>query len=423
MSSYKILNNNYFKPFAFACAYGIIYFIIQKILFHFGVFHFDITAKNLFVGDAHFYQDISINGYQKNNISSGFFILLPIIWKSLHASFNFILILNLLFYAFGFSLIVNILKQNKVVHWLFYISLPALFFVFIPYTEALFFLLCSLMLHAIHYNKKLLLFVILVLLSLVRPTCILLLPALLIMQVLANRKSKLVSVLIEYCYLMALPLILGLAIFIYIQFLQTGEWFVYFKTQAKEWDHHFSLPDIPFVTLPGAKNLWLNGLAFVIDLTALICVTQYAWQWLKHHIVFNKITVLSFSYLAMVLITILFFNPKYGNHSTILIGLYRYSFVTPFMLVFFNFISNTNISKKQILIVLLGTNLLWVFFHAYTGFKTFCSIALRNNIFIAFYFYDLVFSKSIYTKYVFILIHIIIQIIFIQNFMNLNYMD
>jgi hypothetical protein len=413
------------KSFLFAFLYGILFYLLQFTFLKIGLFTSTPNSQTLLALDAGFYESIAREGYKTDSNSSGFFILFPFIWRLLQQNLFAIILSNILFYSVGFSLITNLQDEKDETNWLLWLSLPSLFFVFVPYSDALFFMLSAIVLYTSKHKHYKTMFVSLILLSMTRATCILLIPAFFIMELMGDTNSMWLKSTRRFLTHYALPQLIGLFIFIFWQYKETGIWFIYFIKQSTVWDHHFSWTAIPLVNFEDsqAKHVWLNALAMFIDLFAISTLVKYGIQWLKKNKTFDKTLLVSLTYLSMVLLCILFMNPRYGRNVTIIVGLHRYTFVTPFVLIVLHHLTQLKITLKHIGYTFLITNLLFILFHAYLSLEQYTVITILANISILTFLFSINFKQATWLKMLLFAINLFIQLFYFQRFLISSYMD
>lgn len=422
----KHLSSPFAKAFFFAFGYGVLFYFIQFFLVRTAMFGVEPTAAHIATWDSAFYQEIAQQGYRADGDNTGFFILFPLIWRLSHLGTWGIVALNTIFFALGFAVLTRTLKEENRTFWLFWLTLPSVYFAFVPYTESIFFLLGTIILYALKTERFVLLWISLFLISLVRATGIFFLPAFIAAELLHRHArdwwKSLGLALIRY----GIPMALGLALFVTWQYLETGIWFAYFKKQAEHWGHTFTWPSLPFTNIEyGALRYhWLSALALLIDAVALIFLLWQAVVWLKNkNRIGDRNLVFSCCYLAMVLFSILFMNPKYGGTTTNIMGANRYTIITPFFFVFIHFLANQVYKPKQILFFFLFINAFWALFDAYWDLDHYLSIGIINNLLIlAFMLY------SSYKKYSWLIIPVIafnlmMQLLLFQQFITPKYVD
>jgi len=145
----KYLNSPFVKAFIFALCYGFSFYILQFFLAKTGMFSILPNSTNLKSWDVGFYDSIRQNGYDAQSDNTGFFILFPLLWKISGLGIWGITFLNIVFFALGFAFLMRVIEEEDPVFWLLGLTLPSVYFAFLPYTESLFFLLGSLILYSI----------------------------------------------------------------------------------------------------------------------------------------------------------------------------------------------------------------------------------------------------------------------------------
>jgi hypothetical protein len=421
----KNLSNSLFiKAFSFALLYGVLFYIIQFFLAKTGIFILP-TSSNLNVWDVGFYDSIKTSGYDPDTDNTGFFILFPLIWKVAHVGIWGIIFINIFFFACGFGLLAYTVNESDKKFWLFWLTLPSVYFAFVPYTESLFFLLGSLILYSIKEKKSGLLWISLFLISLVRATGIFLLPAFFAMELLSRPPKEWLTGVIRVFYRYAIPMIAGLALFIVWQYYETGIWFAYFKKQAEHWGHTFSLPGVPFSNIENAewRYHWLSALAMFVDTIAFIFLIWQAILWIKNKNIKDQNLIFSAGYLTMALMTLLFLNPKYGGHTTNIMGANRYTIITPFFFLFIHFLSKQKFTNKHVLYTFIFINAFLVLFGAYHDLGKYLAIGLINNFLIIGFMLYVSHEKYSWVILAIVAFNFLIQLHFFQQFIAPKYVD
>jgi hypothetical protein len=255
--------------------------------------------------------------------------------------------------------------------WL-WLSMPAVFFAFVPYSEALFFMLSAVCLLGIKEQNRWLIWISLFLLSLTRATAIFVIPAFLVMEVMGSRRAEIGQALVRYISLYILPSVAGLTLFVLIQYRATGVWFAYFKTQSTFWRRFFTEPVFPLQNGTGDSTVWLNALAIFFCLAAFIFIVGVIVQWLADDKPKNKVLILSACYLSMTLGTSLFYSPQWVTGKTDMMGTFRYAMMTPFFYVFLHhFTWVVQYKWYHFLLVILLANTVWMAFGAYLHLSQF----------------------------------------------------
>ena len=353
------------NTFLLVLGYGLFLYCFQLFLSKCGIATAQPNEETLLRWDAGIYQNISRIGYvypDKIANNTGCYILFPWVWRLLHASVMGICIANLIFFAIGFTLISTIYPVSTKEKFL-WLTTPSLYFMFVPYTEALFCVLTALAFYGIFTKKYWLIWVSLFLVSLTRATAVFLIPSLLIMELLTNDKKDILKVFGHYLIRYAAPTLAGQAVFVLVQYYDTGVWFAYYKQQVTSLGHKFAWPILPFSNFYGAQRItWLSALAMLVCFVALIMIFIKFFEWLfKNKIFADKLLILTLAYLPVILFTMVFCNPTWGSNTTNLLGLHRYAFCTPFIFIFlYHFASNAREYKpKHFIIMFILCNIAW----------------------------------------------------------------
>jgi hypothetical protein len=215
-------------------------------------------------------------------------------------------------------------------------SVPSSIFFFLPYTESMFFLFCSLFLVGLKENNTRLIIAGLFLASLTRATAMFFIPAVIVMEFFNSEKHFNSSSLKNILYY-SLTILSALFVVVLIQYYQTHEWFAFVKQQVKFWGHKFSWPGFPLISYSTGNTLWIDGLAFITGLTAIVISFVFLIKKLKvtEHWHKNRPYWFSAVYIVMVTFYSIFFNNKAGDGQTSLDSLNRYIFSTAFFMIFF----------------------------------------------------------------------------------------
>ncbi len=360
------------NTFLLVLGYGLVFYLIQVFIYKAGFSMVYPQSETLARWDAPIYWGVSVNGYFHtgiNHSNCGVYVLLPWVWRILHAGYMGMTIANLVFFAIGFTIITSIYKISSS-EKLLWLSTPSLYFIFAPYTEALFFLLMAISFYGIVTKNKWWIWIGLFLVSMSRATALFLIPSLFIMELLTNNRSGILKVLRNYFIYYALPTLAGTFAFIYVQYYQTGEWFAYYRIQQECLDHKFSWPDMPLNDFYGTeKVVWLCALAMLPCFIALIFLFKKIFKWVVRQKVYtDKLWIMTLGYLPIILFIMVFCNPKWGGQGTNLLGIHRYVFCSPFIFVFlYNMVSKANSYKpKHFFILFLMCNIVWLCLGSYT---------------------------------------------------------
>lgn len=363
------INKNLTQSFLLVFSYGIGYYLLQYVLYKINVVPGFPLERDLLNWDAAWYYSIVANGYQYSLTeysNSGFFILFPFLWKVLGLNAWGMSLLNVGLLAAGFAIFHSIypLKVRDKVLWL---TFPSFYIAFVPYSEALFVFIATVVIWGFATDRKYVVWIALLLLSLTRPVTVILLPAFLITELLASDNRGWWKSLARFLVWYGTPLVLGLAIFILYQYHATGVWLAYFKAQEAHWGHSFSLPTLPFSSAFGLRLLWLNAAALFVSFFCLLLLIRYGMQWLlKNKLHTDKVFILSCLYFTGIGLVTILFNSTWNSKGTNIFDLARYAFVTPFFWVLLHrFTIRASYKWVDYLKIFLLLNVFWLCFESW----------------------------------------------------------
>jgi hypothetical protein len=415
--------------------YRFIFIHIFTIVFSFFVFRYlgliELlpNKENILKWDANWYNSIRLHGYtysEQWQSNSGFFPLFPYFWRVTQLDPLYISLLN------GFIGLLSIFYLAKTFDFklsvtLLCVSLPSSIFMYVPYTESLFFLFSTIFLVGLKNDKKILIAIGLFVASIIKPITIFFIPSIIFMELLMSSFNQINLLrLIKKALFYLLFSVIGILLVEWIQYVQTGVWFAYFKAQSKYWDRTFSFPGFPLTALDweGEKIIWIDSIAFLIGLIAIILAFKEIRNWvnnkLQQSVVPNKVYLFSLIYLSMILFSILFFNPKMDNGSTNIIGINRYMFVSPFIMVFLNHhFRNTSLTLPQLIFFIILTLFTWLLFGSYEHIQIFFLYGIITIYFI--FYYLMMYSTKFKNLWIPIYcLNVILQLWFFDSFLK-NY--
>lgn len=371
MNIRTVVNMRHVNSFCLAMGYGLFFYTLQVILYYLHIVDALPGAGNLVAWDANWYQDMVKYGtryWAETNSSAGFFPLFPFFWKVLSLNGATASLFNLVCFSIGFA-IFNTLYHVPWKMKMVWLTIPSLYFSWVPYTEALFILFVALTFLGIVRNNRWVIWIGLFLLSLTRPTTIVFLPSLFVMQLVSESKSNWLKASTNFLVLYAMPLLVGLILFIVYQYQATGVWFAYFKLQSTAWGHKFAWPVLPFGSMFGLRHLWLNAIALFICFLGLCWVINTCVKWLFEDVRQpDKIYTLSSMYLFGILFTDIFFNPLWGINATNIFDAHRHVFASPcFWVVLYKIVMIRNYKLKHYIAMFFLMNVFWLLFGSYTG--------------------------------------------------------
>lgn len=376
----------FYTFFGAASCYILCCYILQIILVKTGIFATLPDSAHLLAWDANWYRDIADNGvlyWGGTACNAGFFPLFPALWKITGLDALGISAVNSIIFASGFGIFGLLYLPNRK-RALLLLTIPSTYFAWVPYTEALFIMLTCCTFWGMIHERKRIVFFCLFLLALTRPTTLILLPALLLMELLTTSNEHLKTSFKKYCYLYALPLLLGLGIFIWYQYRETGVWLAYFKAQTSGWGHTFALPVLPFSNVAGLPQLLLDAAALFAGLVSALWVMKLLWNRVTKNKVYpDKIFALSLLYLAGSSAIIILASPVWTTYTTNVAGAHRYTFATAYFWVFLHYVLNKNAGdSKWTTGLLISTNVFWLCFGHYASAKLFLHFNLVTLVLI-----------------------------------------
>jgi hypothetical protein len=333
------------------------------------VFYFYLKAKDelhfldnfhLLRFDAIHYESIKNNGYQDSWLCA-FFPAFPYLWKLINCSAALISLFNSILYILSASAISLYYKLD----WkrqLFFLTIPSLVFMFVPYTESLFYVVTSLLLIGLKKNNIYLILSGLFLSSLIRPTTFVFIPAIIGTYFFVNHSLK-SGVLKSILPIIALST--GLLITITIHFQFTSKWFVFFEAQ-KLWENYLHFPHLPLRSWGGDGITRYDGSALMVGILCGVYLTYLFTKKLKFELQVSS--DLAFSLFYILGTTLIVIAYRDGN----LYSLNRFIYATPFMIPVLNyFFNNYTFRPKHLWIMLVVSEIFWLLFNSYNHIHNF----------------------------------------------------
>ena len=365
----KAFLNTFLLVIVYAAAvYGIQYFLLKALIIK------SAPMESNLCWDVGWYKSIADNGYQyipgqANNLALYFFF--PLIWRISHLGIMGMACLNVVFFAIGFSVLCSLYDintRNKIL-WL---TVPTIYLAFIPYSEALFFMLASIVIYGIIKDNKWIIIITLFFLSLTRATYTFMGPAFMAMCLLSGKRKDWYKSIGKALLVYFVPMLLGTALFIWYEYKVTGIWFVFFEVAKKSWGHEFNIPILPFSTLAYNPTLWLGALAMFTGLVAVIYLIIRFFRWLIKNEIQDGLLMASCTYFLMALFVVIFYNPTWAANTTNVSGIFRYVFLNPFFYIFlYHFTNNITFKWYHFLYAVLLANGVWLAFGSYTTIEYF----------------------------------------------------
>jgi len=334
------------------------------------------SDASLLQWDANWYNSIQLDGYwysEKMQSNSGFYPLFPALWNLLGCGAFAISCLNACICLLSIALLVKYFQISPETALLF-LSLPSIFFLYVPYAESIFFLGATITLVGLKRGKNAWILIGILIASLSKATAIFFVPSGLFMLLTMQhfKQIKMLPLFLRSILLIAI-VTLGTMLVVAIQYQQTGVWMAYFKSQSMQWNRSFTIPVFPLTTWDAHRLLTLDAAAFLVGVVALFLCLRHLWSSvgnnLNSFLQTDKAYLFSCAFLVMVLASILFFNPlDAATNTTSILSINRYMIASPFLLVFLHHhVSSSRLTQKE-LFVLFGLLLaLGFIFNAYSG--------------------------------------------------------
>jgi len=399
--------------------------VLYLILYWIGEIKVLPSNENIIAWDAINYYNIQHQGYidfQESTSNIPFFPLIGLVWRWLSLSPIGAVILNIFFFLSGFYLLHRQYKFSFQMLLLF-LSIPSVFFLCVPYAEALFFLSSTFVILGLKKEKNWWVMLGLFIAGMTRPSALFFLPAIFFMEIIALKELNFNvfrnTFLRILCYVLAV--LAGVFIVFAMQHEATGDWFAFFHQRDK---NGMQIPSFPLTTWRGAKLLWLDGIAYMIGLSSFIYCGILGWK----KFISSKINIeippkpilFSLAFLTMTMIHILFFNAKdlYTNTSS-LFGMNRFVFATSFFVIVMAYYKDRlDFSKKinsrlYIGYFILILAMLGVFIPDNQPDH------LRTIIYLLFIFLFIAYQKRFKYFWIFVVgVHLVTQVLLLDKFLQ-----
>lgn len=333
-----------------------LYYVSSRILTGVGT----IADKNFLNWDAMHYMTIQRNGYYSGMVA--FFPLFPYFWKLTQFGSIGIGLLNGLLYIASFAWLASIfsIPQKRL---LLLASIPVIIFMFLPFSESVFFLTSAMLLAGLKKNNFLLVIAGIFLSGLARPVATVFIPAIIILHWFVgdnsgNSLKKTLGMMLACAGSMLLVFLL--------QYYQTGEWLSFFRVQ-REWGNSLRLPAFPLTSWAGGLIVRLDAMAFFFGIAASVYLAILTIQKIKSGDEFKQGLPLLFSlcYLSILALVVLF------SRGGVINSLNRYLFCTAFFIVALDYVlSQKFFSGKNALLLFLVSTSFWLIFASYVHIQT-----------------------------------------------------
>ena len=358
--------------------------------------------------DAINYNKIKDSGYsylENQQSLVAFFPGFPYLWKYSGLGIYGICALNIILFLSAFLFLCRHFANDRTEIFLF-LPLPPMVFMFIPFSEASFFVPSTLVLIGLFKRKTGLVMFGLFLCSIFRSASNIFLPAIIITEMIASKNPS----PLKNIFLYTLSMVSGVLLVVWIQFVQTGRWFVFLATQ-KYWGVGLRMPSLPFHTWGNMDHL--DGAALLAGLVISGIIVYFLARFvMKGEKRDNKAVLFSLLYVSgMTVFTVAFKGGAIFSFN-------RYIVPTAFFFVALTYlIKQRSFTWKQVAIVSLFIFVFWLlcffsFVHilVITGYFLLTlylgaylllnnkSVLVRNISFYALYGINLVIQVSLFYK-------------------------
>ncbi|WP_162910748.1 hypothetical protein [Hymenobacter oligotrophus] len=319
-----------------------------------------ITERGLQEWDAEHYVFIRNHGYDL--IRTAFFPAFPLLWRATGLAAVGIGVLNLGLFVLAFAALARAWRFT-LAQQLLALSAPSMFFMAVPYSEALFFVAGTAALIGWRQQQAPLAWAGLLLCSCTRSVAFLFVPALLLAAWLLRRQEN--QLVWRQALGGALASGAGMLISLWMHYRDTGIWLAFAQAQRQGWNIRLQVPAWPLASWGGDMMTRYESLALLVGIA---CASYLGYLLLRpgKAVSLPFAVVFSLAYLAGVAaITV---STKGGTVAS----LSRYVFATPFFAVLLSWVlGQVRFSYKQLLWVWLAAEVCWlILFRSYGHVRT-----------------------------------------------------
>lgn len=340
----------------FYLSVGIALYFLEYFLSNIKIF----SESNFLNWDAMHYNTIREHGYHTGMVA--FFPLFSFIWQWLHLSAITVSIFNGGIYIVSFAWLASVFQIQKR-NLIFLASIPSMIFMFLPYSEAIFFLTSTIFLVGLKKNNFHLLILGIALSGITRPVATIFIPAIFTMHYFTMKNTQKTFF---HSFWMVFACAGSTMLVFALQYYQTGEWFSFSHVQ-KEWGNYLRLPVFPLTSWAGGFIVRLDATAFFFGIAAAVWLGILLMKKInfKNSIDFDKALVFSLCFLFFLSIILLF------TRGGVLNSLNRYIFCSAFIIVaIHNLMQKPIFNKQNALLLIFFSSLFWLLFASYVHIQT-----------------------------------------------------
>ncbi|MGZ5242337.1 MAG: hypothetical protein ACXWEY_16405 [Bacteroidia bacterium] len=321
------------------------------------------------VFDVIHYTSIKDTGYsfdasRQSNVA--FFPAFPYLWKFSGLNIYGISILNIVLFYISF-IFLALRFGFSAREQLLLLSVPSMFFMYLPYSEALYFSISVLLLAGMQGRNHLITCTGFLFASVTRSAANVFLPAIILTEWIDNRFKQWKNVLLYSFFSLA-----GIAIVAYIQYVQTGYAFGFIQTQ-QYWEHHLQWPKLRFTSW--GQYIYLDAAALLFGALCMYISVELILRFRKDFSDFKNNKALVFSVLCISGLTLLALIMKGGSFFS----LNRYIFPGAFFCLAAVFLlRRAKININKLIYILIAVFLFLGLFHFFVHISVMLSYFLLS---------------------------------------------
>jgi hypothetical protein len=311
----------------------------------------NFDKANFIHWDVVFFKYMSEHTYGKDHTWPGigtyaFSPLFPFIWRVSHLSAPFISILNYILFAISIIILSSLFlsfkdfgKADQLCLFALALTLPSVFSFYLPYSESTFIFTMSIALWGLFKNKYWVFFVGMIAFTLSRPSFLIFTVALIATDLYFLILHRNFKVFAKELLMKLQPVLIGIFITFFIQYLYSGNFFKMFQVHNLFWDHYFQMPKT--ITDWSTESYGMNifSIISIVLPSGLLLISFLS----KNFSIKQTRSISLFSEESrndyLFILSIIFF---FGNLLFVLFtqggnlnGIHRYILVSPFFYIFF----------------------------------------------------------------------------------------
>ena len=309
-----------------------------------------LDEANFIHWDVKFFEYMKENFYGKDDTWPGvgtyaFSPLFPLIWKLSHLPARYISIFNYLLFVFSLIILSSLFLSpedfsnvERICLFSLALTLPSVFSFYLPYCESTFIFTMSLALWGLIRQKYWVFYLGLFLFTMSRPSFMIVAMAFITTDVYFLILHKDLKLFKKDLINKLLPILIGMFVTFFIQYLYSGNFFKMFEVHSKFWGHNFQLPTT--ITDWSTESYGMNIFAiFAVAIPSGIFLFNY----LKNNYQSKEQTPVSLFNAGNRQEYLFYFAIIYfiGNLMFVLVsqggnlnGIHRYVLVSPFFYIF-----------------------------------------------------------------------------------------